>query len=391
MRLDLWIHCRTLLFSGLLSFFSALCLPLKATPVAPNDFDQMMKQARGAVTKFDLVSARSLVKQACQNEVSAWDPSVEVASARAAVCETEMGVIEEADRRTDAAEAHYKRALSIWAQLSPAYSIYHATTLMNLGTIYHTQRRMPEAETMLTQALALAQDPASGESDAKLIATVSSRLGSFYTDSGAPERGRRLLTDAIAALRSQTAGGSVEVAFASNSLGMLDLRAGDYKAAQVHLREAVLLAEAELGEDNPDTAVCQSNLGMALYLDGQYDRAELLLRRAHYVAESRLPGSVEEGRILATLTAVETTNGRLAQAQSDGERALAILSAKRDPQNLELAFAKGALATVYVREGKLAEAAKLQPDAAAPQAETVPPRPHAHSPHKALFWRRRSP
>lgn len=354
------IKSRFIFLSGLLSFLSSLA----AASVTSCDFDSLMKQVRSALTKYDLDSARTLLRQACQTDASAWDPTVEVVSAKLAICETEMGVLEEAARHADAAETHYRRALAVWTQLAPGYRDYHATTLMNLGSLCRAQRRLAEAENMLTQALALARELGSGEND-QLLATVTSRLGTLYSDTGAQERGRRLLTDAIAMFRGLAPGSPADLAFAYSSLGMLDIRIGNYKAAESGLREAVTLAENNLGENHPDTAVYESNLGLALYLEGEYDRAEVILRRARFVTEATLPGSVENGAILATLAAVETCVGKFAEAEVDSQRALDIMSLKRDPESLAVAFAKVALATAWVRERKFSEAAKILPEAIA--------------------------
>jgi tetratricopeptide (TPR) repeat protein len=364
MRTDLWIHCKIILLAGLLSFLSAVfAQQAAAVSAAPGDFEELMKQVRGALTKLDLVSARALLTQVCQTNPSTWDPSVEVVTARTAVCETELGVIEEAARHPEIAERQYLRALEIWNHFAPEYSVYHAATLMNLGSVYRMQRRMTEAESMLTQAYALAGEH--GQEDPHLLALVTSRLGAFYADSGASERGRRLLTEAIAMFRNLSTASPAELAFAFNAIGMLNVHTGDYKTAETNLREAVELVTDSLGEDHPDTAIYESSLGLALYLDGQYDRAELLLRRAKYVAEARLPGSLESGSILANLAAVETSLGQFAQAEADGALSLAILSAKRGPESLEVAFAKVSFATACLRERKLEEASKLLPEAIA--------------------------
>jgi tetratricopeptide (TPR) repeat protein len=349
---------QTKLLLGLLSLSSSLA----AAAGAPGDFDQLIKQAHVALTKFEPESARALLSQACQPEASAPDTSV-----RAAVCEAETGVIEEATGHTDAAELHYRRALSIWSQLAPAHAAYHAATLMNLGSLYRTQRRTAEAENMLTQAFELARGLSAGDSERdRLLAVVSSRLGGFYSESGTPERGRTLLNQAIPMLRTPALSNPAELAYACNLLGMLDLRGGGYRAGESSLREAVSTATESLGESHPDTAIYEANLALALYLEGQYGAAEVLLNRARYIVEAKLPsGSFELGTILASLTAVETALGRFARAEADGEQSLAILSRRREPESPEAAAASVLLAALYLRERKIAEAAKILPDAVA--------------------------
>jgi tetratricopeptide (TPR) repeat protein len=137
---------------------------------------------------------------------------------------------------------------------------------------------------------------------------------------------------------------------------------GNSSEAEPNLRQAVSLATAALGEDHPETAVYESNLGVSLYLEGHPDRAAVILHRARYVAEKRLADSLELGTILATLSLVEAATGQYAEAEADGERSLTTLS-RVNAGSLEIAFAKVGLASACVREGKIARASSLLPDA----------------------------
>jgi tetratricopeptide (TPR) repeat protein len=332
---------------------------------APTGFDEAMVQAHAAIAKFDLESARSLLNGACTGELSAATPS-----ARAAICETEAAEIEESAHNYQAAEAIYRRALAIWDGFAPEYGLYHAATLMNFGSMYLTQRRLAEAEPPLIEAFALVYKYGNGEDSQALVAAVTSRLGRFYSDSGAPERGRPLLNAAIAVLKSAKEAPPSELAYAYGSLGMLELRSGNVGTAEPNLREAVSLASTALGEDHPETAVYESNLGVALYLEGHYARAEVILHRARHVAETRLPESFELGTILAALTVIETSTGEYAQAESDGEKSLNLLL-KHHSGDLEVAFAKVGLATACVRGGKIARASSILPEAIAVERQSA--------------------
>ena len=340
---------QTKLVYAILSLTSSLAI----ASVAPGNFDQTIAQVHAALAKPDPDSARALLSQACQPEATA--------SARTAICETETGAIEEAASHPDTAESHYRRALAIWNEVAPDHAAYHAVTLMNLGSVYRTQGRAAEAETALTQAFDLARQTP-GED--RLLAVVTSRLGGFYSESGTPERGRPLLNRAISMLSTPALSNPAELAYACNLLGMLDLRDGDYKSSESNLRKAVSVATDSLGEAHPDTAIYEANLARALYNEGQYGRAEVLLNRARYIVEARLPaGSLRLGSILADLTDVETALGQFARAEADGAQSLAILSRWREPESQEMAAEHVMLATLYMRERKIAEAAKILPDA----------------------------
>jgi len=352
---------RNKLLAGSLS----LLFWLAVAPGALGDFDQLIKQAHVALTKLDMGSARAMLSQACESEATSGT------SARTAVCETETGVVEEAASNGDTAELHYRRALVVWNQLGPAYASHYVATLMNLGSLYRTQRRNAEAEDMLTQAFDRVRQPvptagqATGDRDL-LLAVVTGRLGIFYSESGTPERGRSLLNDAISMLRKPGLSDPAELACDLNSLGILDLRAGSYKTGELNLREAVSAATDSLGESHPDTALYDADLALALHLEGQYARAQVLLNRARHIVETRLPpGSSRLGTILANLTAVEIAQGQFARAEADGEQSLVILARRYAPETLELAAGKVMLASVYLHERKIADAEKILPSAVA--------------------------
>ena len=332
---------------------------------APTGFDEAMVQAHAAIARFDLESARLLLNGACKGELSAAAPS-----ARAAICETEAAEIEESARNPEGAAATYRSALAIWDRFAPEYAMYHAATLMNFGSMYLTQGRMAEAEGPLSQAFALVYNAKSGEENKALVAAVTSRLGRFYSDSGAPERGRPLLNASIAILKDAKGAPPSELAYAYGSLGILDLRMGNASAAEPNLREAVSLANTALGEEHPETAVYESNLGVTLYLEGHADRAAVILHRARYVAEKRLPDGLELGTILASLSLVEAAIGQYAEAEADGEQSLVILS-KGNAGSLEIAFAKVGVASACLHEGKIARASSLLPQAVAVERQSA--------------------
>lgn len=154
-----------------------------------------------------------------------------------------------------------------------------------------------------------------------------------------------------------------EPADACNALGLIDLSAGDAKAAEAKFREAIALAAPALGESHPDVAIYQSNLAVALAIGHQYGRAEILLHRAQYVLNATLPsGDRRIATILAELSAVESAEKEFARAEADAEQSLAIVAALSEPQSLDVAVQRVVLASVYMREKKIAEANTMLTD-----------------------------
>jgi len=167
-------------------------------------------------------------------------------------------------------------------------------------------------------------------------------------------------------LRLSSTSNPVDSACACNALGILSLQAGDAKGAEPQFREAIDLATRELGESHPDVALYEANLAVALAVEHRYGRAEVLLHRARYILERTLPAQdVRQATVLAELSAVETAEKQFARAEVDAQQSLAIISANSAPDSMDVAVQRVVLATVYIRERKVAEAEKILPDAVA--------------------------
>jgi tetratricopeptide (TPR) repeat protein len=171
---------------------------------------------------------------------------------------------------------------------------------------------------------------------------------------------------------SSAASNPVESASACGALGMIDLAAGNNKAAEAKFREAIAMATPALGESHPDVAVYQSDLAVALAADRQYGRAEVLLHRAQYVLNATLPpGDARLATVLAELSAVESAEKEFARAEADAEQSLAIVARGHAPETLDVAVQRVVLASVYIRERKLADADRMLTDAVALERRLV--------------------
>src|ERR1041385_6386929 len=69
----------------------------------------------------------------------------------------------------------------------------------------------------------------------------------------------------LQSVRDLRARSEPELAYAWNSLGMLDLNFGQYKSGESNLRQAVAFANESIGEANPETAAYSTNLALALF------------------------------------------------------------------------------------------------------------------------------
>jgi tetratricopeptide (TPR) repeat protein len=332
-------------------------LILAGAACAQGDFVTLVDQGRAALMSFDLESARIAFAQACPAE-----QLTAMSVAKRAQCEHEFGALEETRGTDNEAGNHYLKALANWEKLGPAYLPHRIATLTNLGGLYRRRHRLSDAEGTLAQALEFARPLANSEPE--MYATVLIRSAGLYVDLDQPDRARPMLDEAIAKLDAITPPNAPELAYAWNTLGMLDLMAGQYKSGESGLRKAVALAQGSLGESNPETAAYSTNLALALLVQGQYSRAATLLRRARFVIESRLgPDSVQLVNVLAELTSAEAGMGRFQIAEDCGEKALSIQNRHYAPGGIEIVLTQVNLAGLYLRERKTAEAERILPAA----------------------------
>jgi tetratricopeptide (TPR) repeat protein len=319
--------------------------------VDPHDFDKLIEKGKASFLSYDLNSAEKAYAEACPAELAGSLPLNETG-----FCEHGLGVISDLRGNSEEAARHYIKALSNWEALGEDYRRHRIRTLTSLGGTYRRQGRVQDAERVLSQAFALAKPLA--QSDPELYATVLSRWGALDSE---PNAARTRLNEAIEVLRAQKPPNARELAVAYDTLGVLDLTMGHYKAGESNLRLAMELGGASLGEDHPEAAAYAANLALALLAEGEFNRAETLLRRARFVIESRAaPGSLQLVNVLTGLTSVDTALGKFSAAEESGQKAVAILrehAANSGSGNrAAIALVEVSLGALYLREGKTAEA-----------------------------------
>jgi tetratricopeptide (TPR) repeat protein len=315
------------------------------------DFNKLIEKGRTSFLNYDLNSAEKAYAEACPAERGESLPPEELA-----FCEHGRGAIADLRGNSEEAAQHYIKALINWEALGDDFLAHRVKTLSSLGGSYRREGRVKDAERVLREAVALAKPLR--QSDPELYAMVLSRWGALY---GEPDVARARLNEAIELFRSLKSPNARELALAYNTLGMLDLNTGRYKAGESNLRQAMEFADVSVGQSHPETAGYAANLALALLAEGEFNRAETLLRRARFVIESSMGGeSLQLINVLAGLTSVETALGKFAVAEECGERAVAILrehAANSVSGNRgEIAIVEVTLGGIYLRRGKTAEA-----------------------------------
>ena len=196
------------------------------------------------------------------------------------------------------AGADYRRANDILQQANDPHDLeaqrLRIRTIRGLASITRALGRHLQAESMLKEALALAEQ------------TFGSKDGDVVTGRSSGARG--------------------DVAGALNDLAVHYRHTGSYdKASNLHHR-ALAIAEEALGGDNPQTAAILHQLGVLEHARGQYAAGERFARRS---ADLRLktvgPDHPQLAADLSMIAALLDGQGRHVEAESMRQRATAIV------------------------------------------------------------------
>lgn len=300
-----------------------------------SDVNTLFARGQAALAAHDARGARAAYAEACSG------PGSDTLFAHA-VCAHVNGVL-------DNSESWYGQALAVWDQLAPAYPDFHASTLICLADLLSASHRFVEAEALLDQAQKIAASPS-------VVASIGSHLGALYGRLDQPERGRKLLGEAVSEMENIEPTPTHELAYAWNALGVIDLAEGHYSEGETAIRKALALEEK---------TEYQGNLAAALDLKGSLGQAETLLGRVRTAIEAQYgPESPEAARVLENLGSLESRRGKFGTAEDFSERTLAIVRHARGRDSFDAVSAEVNLAAVYLRQHKTAQAAATMPDEA---------------------------
>jgi serine/threonine-protein kinase len=239
-----------------------------------------------------------------------------------------------------------------------------ADQLGTLSYIFQFSRRLPEAEQLAREQIALLTS-LYGPSHWR-VGKALSHLGGIVDVEGDSVRADTIHRAAIAVLRRAYPGGSQELASALRNQGYNLITLGEYDEAERVWREAAEMYARE-GKETVNYANALSQLGHAQMRHGKYVDAERTLREVLALqAPSLQPSSPIKIRTRQYLGEALLGQGRYAEAEP------LLLEIARGPESQTLM--RGAvpqvaqdLVRLYEAEGRPAEAAKYRPTATPPR------------------------
>jgi tetratricopeptide (TPR) repeat protein len=197
-----------------------------------------------------------------------------------------LGSLAVAERKLDAAEAWYKRALDLYrAAVGPAHPDV-ADVLSNLAGLAVRQGKLERAEALYQECLKI-REKALGADDPS-VAEALNNLGFLYLNSRRYETAEQVLRRAaLVWQKSFNAETAPLAAVTLNNVGVLRFRQNRPVEAQAAYEAALSLEEKAFGSSHPETARTLENLA-ELYLasgrkeDGvrSYQRALAILEKA---------------------------------------------------------------------------------------------------------------
>jgi tetratricopeptide (TPR) repeat protein len=188
------------------------------------------------------------------------------------------------------AREYYGKALAIGKSKD-----LQVMVMNNLALSHRENKDDRSAEKVLRQALAL--DPNS--------VGVLSNLGSLLHTSGRIPEAERLERQALAVLLKRSGPRTAELATVSTNLGDLLQSTGRAAEALTHFRRALAVDQAVYGPNHPELFVDLMNLGLLLKESGMTNEAQTVLRQALAIAEQHYGVNSQEARLASENLAVK--------------------------------------------------------------------------------------
>jgi len=170
-------------------------------------------------------------------------------------------------------------------------------TLRGLASVLRALGRDRPAETLLKEALTVAERPPCGTPDD--VASAMNDLGAQYRHTGAYEEASRLHHRALAIAEQALGPEHAQTATILHQLGVLERGRGQFAAGEGFARRSAAIRQKTWGPDHPQVAAEFARIAALLEAQGKHDEAASMHARA-IVAMERWFGP--DGREVATMS-----------------------------------------------------------------------------------------
>ena len=251
-------------------------------------------------------------------------------------------------------------------------SVAYASAIAWVGHLLQKQGRMPEAEPLLEQSLAIFQKilPASHPN----VATATSNLGFQYQLAGRYDEAEKLYKRALEIREKADIPNFEHIAESLNNLAQIYKRLWRVAEALPLLRRAVEMRERVYGKEDRQVALSLGNLAAAMEMQTQFTEAEPLLRRSLGILEKRQAADHPELAGARNKLAQNLyKQGKYAAAEPLFRQALATWRLARNANSAELSATLVDLGNNLIQQDRLAEAEPLFQEGLRITQATLPP------------------
>ena len=228
----------------------------------------------------------------------------------------DLALVLEAQGKLPEAETMFREELAMCRKLLDNESLYVAYALNNLALVLYDQGKLPEAETLQREALTMKRKLLGNEHPA--VANSLNNLAKVLWREGKLAETETLFCEALAMQRKLLGNEHPDVANSSSELLSVLREEGKMAEAESLWRESLELSRRSRGVDDPDSVNDFNNLVGVLRADGKTNEAEQLLR------EVQPPAKGVQPLLLRSCASWWILDGRCAEATADLAKALEV-------------------------------------------------------------------
>jgi len=243
------------------------------------------------------------------------------------------------------------------AVLGVLASLYVASTLNNLASLYSDMGQYAKAEPLFQRSLKISEEKL-GKDDPDVASTLNN-LAILYEAMGQYAKAEAVFQRSLKIRENKLGKDHPDVARSLNNLAVLYDAMGQYAKAEPLYQRSLKIKEDKLGKDHPDVAQSLNNLAN-LYADmGQYARAEPLYQRSLQIREDKLgKDHPDVAQSLNNLASQYADMGQYAKAEPLFQRSLKIWEDKLGNDHPDVAKCLNNLANLYAIQRNWKQAAQ---------------------------------